>query len=93
MLGERHERAYSKVPCHLAITASCWALISLQEYPTPPLSSSSGPTQNFAIVNFPSLRIPLKEGIGSGSRPKDKVTFWITSVHRKQKGTKAGFVT
>jgi hypothetical protein len=25
MLGERHERAYSKVPCHLAITASCWA--------------------------------------------------------------------
>jgi hypothetical protein len=33
MLGERHERAYSRVPCHLAITASCWALHFIARIP------------------------------------------------------------
>jgi len=32
------------------------------------------------------LKFPFFAGIGSGSRPKDRVTFWITLVHRKQKG-------
>jgi hypothetical protein len=36
-------------------------------------------------------RTPLKEGIGSGSRPKDRVTFRITPVHRKQKGDQNRF--
>jgi hypothetical protein len=36
-------------------------------------------------------RTPLKEGIGSGSRPKDRVTFRITPVHRKQKGDQNWF--
>ncbi len=38
------------------------------------------------VLKFPFFAISLKEGIGSGNRPKDRVTFWITPVHKKQKG-------
>jgi len=43
-------------------------------------------------VLFPSHFLGgQKEGIGSGSRPKNKVTFWITPIHRKQKGDQNWF--
>jgi len=54
-MKERHEGAYSRGPCHLAITASYWAPHFIARTTPPLLSSSSwGPTQNFAVVEFGS---------------------------------------
>jgi len=86
MLGERHERAYSRVPCHLAIIASCWAPHFIARIPHSTSLLLLGTYTKLCHCEFPFFADTTERGDREWTQAQRQGDYLDNSSTQKTKG-------